>query len=152
MSLGVFVQLNEDSMFAHLHLLGYVIQENGCWDWVGSTSRGYGYMAVGGKLKLVTRHLYERDKGPIPKGLCLDHLCKRPICVNPDHLQPVTWRENLMRGDTWTSRNAAKTHCDHGHEYTPENTYRDRTGWRRCRECTRQKNKAAYHIRKRRAQ
>lgn len=150
MSLGVFVQLNEGSMFSHLHLLGYVVQENGCWDWVGSTSRGYGYMNVDGKLKLVTRHLYEQHKGPIPKGLCLDHLCRRPICVNPDHLEPVTWRENLMRGDTHTARNSAKTHCDHGHEFTEANTYRGPDGWRRCRECTRLKN-AAYHARKRRS-
>jgi hypothetical protein len=66
--------------------------------------------------------------------MTIDHLCRNTSCVRPDHLEVVTREENALRG----SRNAAKTHCDRGHEFTPENTYvppsRDH---RACRECRR---------------
>lgn len=136
--MGVFVQTNTDSLHAKSKPVGYVIQENGCWEWIGSLSRGYGYIHIGGeKLASAHRVIYERHKGAIPEGLDLDHLCRNRACVNPDHLEPVTRRENLMRGETHTARNFAKTECVHGHPYTPENTYRDPTGCRRCRECAR---------------
>jgi hypothetical protein len=68
--------------------------------------------------------------GPIPEGLTIDHLCKNPGCVRPDHLEAVTMRENIRRG-SWASR----THCINGHEYTEENTYRMPSGYRDCRRC-----------------
>jgi hypothetical protein len=81
--------------------------------------------------------------GPIPKGLQLDHLCRQPACCNPDHLEPVTARENLVRGETVTAREVATTHCPRGHEYTNENTYRrpDNPNKRDCKECRRQRNR-----------
>lgn len=52
-------------------------------------------------------------------------------------LEPVTQRENLLRGETITARNAAKTHCPRGHAYTAENTYVRPRGSRECRTCNR---------------
>lgn len=114
-----------------------------CWDWTGrvdhhgygihATSKVYGKAVYGGAHRFV----YECLVGPIPQGLVLDHLCKRPICVFPEHLEPVTQRTNLLRGDTVTSRKDAQTHCIRGHEFTPKNTYIKTNGCRSCRECHR---------------
>lgn len=109
--------------------------------WVGGkTKRGYGQFQINKKRVLAHRWLYERWVGPIPEGLELDHLCRRPACVNPDHLEAVTHQENVARGLAGTNSannaNRAKTHCPRDHEYTEENTrwYRD---MRYCRECKR---------------
>ncbi|WP_414654556.1 HNH endonuclease signature motif containing protein [Intrasporangium sp.] len=71
--------------------------------------------------------------GPIPEGLVLDHLCRNRACCNPAHLEPVTIRENILRGEP-----ANRTHCPHGHAYTPENTRID-NNMRSCRTCIRER-------------
>lgn len=115
-------------------------QENGCWIWTAAlNNHGYGTtVGVDKRHAYAHRLSYELHVGPIPDGMSLDHLCRTPACVNPDHLEPVTQRENVLRGRGPFARNAAKTHCIRGHAYTPENTYyrRDRIG-RMCRECNR---------------
>jgi hypothetical protein len=97
------------------------------------------------------RVAYEFAVGPIPPGMDLDHVkargCTHKNCVNPAHLEPVTRRENLLRADTVAARNAAKTHCIHGHPFTPENTYTT-GGRRRCKTCHRA-TMAAYNARAR---
>lgn len=105
----------------------------GCWLWRGYTWKGYGRSNGVGAHRVA----YEELVGPIPSGLELDHLCREPLCVRPDHLEPVTRAENMRR------RSAAMTHCANGHEFTPENTY-DLTrmnkpggGRRSCRACNR---------------
>ena len=73
----------------------------GCWTWIaGRTSRGYGSFGQGGPKRRVYAHryAYELLVGPIPDGLVIDHLCRNPSCVNPDHLEPVTHQENCRRG------------------------------------------------------
>jgi len=113
-------------------------QDQGCWIWTGTrTLHGYGSFCDNGPKVLVHRWSYEQHVGPIPDGLVIDHLCRNPPCVNPDHLEPVTQRENLMRSPIVLSAiNARKTHCVRGHEFTPENTYiQPATGKRRCRTC-----------------
>lgn len=110
------------------------INKNGCWIWTaGRCSGGYG------KFLNTTAHrfAYQKFVGAIPDGLCLDHICRNRACCNPAHLEPVTQKENTLRGDTFQARNAAKTHCPHGHEYTTENTYRYPNGRRRCKTCRR---------------
>lgn len=69
----------------------------------------------------------------------LDHLCRNRGCINPDHLEPVTCRENLLRGQTFQARNAAKTHCPHGHGYDEGNTRFNKDGSRACRSCERKR-------------
>lgn len=107
-----------------------------CWLWRGGLRYdGYAQISVSpGKIRRVHRVAYELLRGPIPAGLVLDHLCRVPACWNPDHLEPVTDRVNLLRGTGWSARNASRTHCPTGHEYTEQNTYVWR-GRRRCRPC-----------------
>ena len=89
------------------------------------------------KIDFAHRVVYEILVGPIPVGLELDHLCRNRACVNPDHLEPVTTRTNLLRGySPWACR-ARQTHCKRGHEFTPENTYGTGDGRRYCRTCRR---------------
>jgi hypothetical protein len=117
-----------------------VDEETGCWNWVGAkTSQGYGNFAIKKKNFVAHRVSYELCKGEIPDGLNLDHLCRNRGCVNPDHLEPVTQRENLLRGETIPSKHAEKTHCPAGHEYSEENT-RYYRGSRSCKTCQKIKN------------
>lgn len=120
-------------------------EDTGCWEWQGAkNARGYGRIAMpsgkmGGYRDSTHRVSYEEYVGPIPDGMVLDHLCRNPSCCNPEHLEAVTQKVNLRRGDTFQAANLLKTHCPHGHEYTPENTRRVARG-RRCRACERRRS------------
>lgn len=118
-----------------------------CIKWTGALDRD-GYGRVGRDCDLAHRVAYEREFGPIPEGLEIDHLCRVRSCVNPEHLEPVTHAENMRR------LSEAITHCRHGHEYTPENSYpippRARGGRRDCRECIRRRARE-YRARRRQA-
>lgn len=110
----------------------------GCWLWTGHINQdGYGRICRGGESKSAHRTSYEVFRGPIPDGLVLDHLCRVRHCVNPDHLEPVSIAENIRRGEGVAVQHAAKTHCVHGHEFTPENTLTHHSGSRGCRACAR---------------
>jgi hypothetical protein len=122
-----------------------------CWLWTGSVMpRGYGKVTIAKRRLLAHRIAYEAFVGPIPEGLTLDHLCRVRRCVNPGHLEPVTVRENTLRSPVAPAAiNARKTHCVHGHEFSPENTrvqFRrsDQGEHRICRACAR----ARYHERR----
>ena len=118
-------------------LLKYSIPEpnTGCVLWFGATDRnGYGGVYYLQKMRIVRRVAYELAKGAIPEGLEIDHKCRVRCCINPDHLEPVTPRENLRRSDSPSSLHAKKTHCRRGHEYSVENT-RIYRGQRCCRQC-----------------
>ncbi|KAB2977369.1 HNH endonuclease [Streptomyces sp. SS1-1] len=93
-------------------------------------------MKLGGRYQMAHRVAYQEIVGPIPEGLQLDHLCRVRHCVNPAHLEPVTSRENTLRGENLVAINAAKTHCKRGHLFDAANTYRWRNS-RICRECRR---------------
>jgi hypothetical protein len=95
-----------------------------CWIWLGSKNHdGYGRFNLD-RCKRPLAHVfaYEDVFGPVPEGLELDHLCRVHQCCNPHHVEPVTRRENLLRGNTVTAENAAKTHCPRGHPYDLVNT------------------------------
>lgn len=112
---------------------------NGCWDWKRETHLGYGREYYMGRRWRAHRLSYETFVGPIPDGLVLDHLCRNRGCINPDHLEPVTGRENTLRGEGSSAVLAKRTHCNYGHEYTVENTRVTRKG-RACRQCGRERN------------
>ncbi len=111
-----------------------------CWEWDGRKQKktGHGrYQVSREKSVAAHRHSYETLVGPIPDGLTLDHLCRNPPCVNPDHLDPVTNAVNVLRGFGITAMQKRQTHCKHNHEFTAENTYTTKRGIRQCRECHR---------------
>lgn len=113
-----------------------VRREGSCLIWIGAkTPLGYGrFRDANGKTVqphlFFWRHIY----GPVPGGLELDHLCRNPSCCWPDHLEPVTHRENLRRSTSW-SVNTNKTHCPRGHAYNATNTLIGKSGSRFCRMC-----------------
>ncbi len=117
-----------------------VLQPNGCWTLgeVGLDHYTRLYLedgrSVGGH-----RYAYEWLVGPIPEGLHLDHLCRNPGCVHPDHVEPVTPRENYLRGVSIVAQNARKTHCPKGHPLSGDNLYiHQKRGLRDCKECRRE--------------
>ncbi len=115
-----------------------------CWLWTGHLqSGGYGQMRLDGYLTLVHRIAYQAMVGPVPAGLQLDHLCRVRRCVNPDHLEPVTNRENVLRGAGITAQNAKKTHCKRGHAFDLDNTRWSPGGGRACGACQRMKAAAS---------
>jgi len=106
-----------------------------CWPWLGQINT-HGYGCFGGSTTRAHRFAYELLIGAIPVGLTIDHLCRNRNCVNPWHMEPVTNRENVLRGAGRTAVNAKRTHCPKGHPYLGDNLWFDR-GSRRCRECNR---------------
>ena len=126
-----------------------------CWLWTaGCVAGGYGsFSPARGKTVTAHRFLYEQSVGPVPVGLELDHLCRRPGCVRPSHLEPVPGRVNILRGTSFSAVNARKTACKNGHQFTPENTALRPEGGRKCRTCKRVVDRESQrrHRRRRRA-
>ncbi len=122
-----------------VRLLRFVeVSPTGCWIWQGYLdSQGYGRFQMDGTSWPAHRASYTLHKGPIPDGLTLDHLCRVRACVDPDHLEPVTLRENQLRSPLLFGN---KTHCVHGHPLSGKNLYR-RGNRRHCRTCGRRGTK-----------
>jgi len=115
-----------------------------CWLWTaGKSAAGYGAFWPQWRTHVPAhRWAYEALVGPIPDELEVDHLCRVPSCVNPSHLEPVTHRENILRGLTWGAANAAKSHCINGHPLNGDNLIPTRENERRCRQCDRDRQRA----------
>lgn len=137
------------------------INTDDCWLWAGKVDRyGYGGLQIwiDGKDRYYIAHriVYQTLVGPIPEGLDLDHLCKVKLCVNPEHLEPVTKRVNTQRrfgvtlqyGADWPMK------CARGHELTPDNVYivlknkNTGTTGKTCKTCISELGKKRYRIRK----
>lgn len=132
-----------------------IVLPNGCWQWTGSLDDcGYGFFRMDrGVMWRAHRASYVLRNGPILKGAELDHSCHDPklcklgnkcphrACVNPEHMVVSTHANNCSRERANNGMEAAhaaqraRTHCKHGHEFTPENTYKTKSG-RSCRLCT----------------
>ena len=109
-----------------------------CWLWtLALNSDGYGSVSIQGVQIRAHRLSYLLVRGPVPDGMQLDHLCRVRHCLNPDHLEPVTAKTNLLRGINPWAINKRRTHCVHGHKFTPENTRLRPDGRRQCRACDR---------------
>lgn len=122
------------------NFLNKIRLSNGCWDWVASLSvKGYGLFKLNGKTVKAHRVSYELFKGEIPKGLQIDHLCRNRKCVNPSHLEAVTARINVLRGETITAKAFRTTKCPLGHPYSMYNTWFDNRGHRNCKICKTEK-------------
>lgn len=118
-----------------------------CWLWTGPLNHdGYGLALhpLLRKKRGAHRVVYELLRGSIPAGLEIDHLCRVRACVNPDHMEVVTHRENTLRGKTLVAAFAARTHCNRGHALSGSNLCNSSEPRRRCLECARENNRAAY--------
>lgn len=117
----------------------------GCWLWgLSLTAEGYGRYRVRGDT-YAHRLAWTALRGPIPDGLYIDHLCRNRACCNPEHLEPVTARENVLR----SPHHRWKTHCLRGHAFMEENTlwrFDKRSGQmqRKCRECDRMRKRVSW--------
>jgi len=123
---------------------------SGCWLWVGTSagvgerrdqilSGSYGMAYVSRQRPKVFAHrlAWELFRGPIPEGFTVDHLCRVRRCVNPAHLEPVSLRDNILRGTAVSAIAARKTHCPRGHPYD----FRYWNGGRGCSRCRREQNR-----------
>lgn len=132
------------------------VAASACLLWAKPYGNGYGYLCLRGQRVLAHRVSFQLANGPIPDGKVIDHLCGNTRCVHPDHLDAVDQRENVHRGyarSVSVARRNDKTHCKHGHEFTPENTYTRPDGKRSCRQCQRDREatKRAQRPKKQRA-
>jgi hypothetical protein len=117
--------------------------ENGCWRWIAQIDEdGYGRFywddRIGGYAH---QFAYQHFVGPLDPTLTVDHKCRHRWCVNPKHLRQIPNLDNVMTGVGVGAVNARKTHCSHGHPFTPENTYRDKRGYRGCKICRARRSK-----------
>ena len=141
--IGAVIQVHENRRYAGVKrqnaLAAYIVQENGCWEWLGTVSPpGYGHVRIEGKSVCAHRFVYEQRFGRIPEGLTLDHLCRNRLCVRPEHLEPVTLRENILRGNSIVAQLARQTHCKRGHPLSgPEADVYVHHRERECRKCRR---------------
>lgn len=108
-----------------------VIKTENCWYWTGKITNGYGYFRPDWHGMVGAHRWLYSQSHQIPPGTELDHLCNNPSCVRPDHLEPVTHQENMVRGVArGGARGHVKEYCVRGH---PMSTNRNRHG--NCRAC-----------------
>ncbi len=118
-----------------------VTASGACWQWEGPVNRaGYGQFYERPRTVPAHRWSWGHLVGGIPDDLVLDHLCRNHSCVDPDHLEPVTHAENVLRGYGISALNARKTHCKRGHLLAGDNLYPRADGGRECVTCTRERN------------
>ena len=115
-----------------------------CWIWLGGKSHGYGCIGINGSTFRLHRVSRIALVGDLTPGDEIDHLCRQTLCWNPDHLEPVSRSENMVRlnracpdlGARTTKHLRDMTHCRRGHPLSGDNLYTDpKNGFRQCRAC-----------------
>lgn len=114
-------------------ILRNIKEVNGCWEWQKSLTVHGGYAQLMLSLEPKKPQLFTGQRaswlvfrGDLQPGLHVDHLCRNRKCVNPDHLEPVTIAENVLRGAVareGISANTPLKYCRHGHSMTGDNLY-----------------------------
>lgn len=117
----------------------FSFKETGCWEWNACRNNtGYGQFYNGDHHVLAHRWSYEYHVKPIPEDKIIDHLCRNPACVNPQHLECVSMKTNTERGylyHVFAAKAAIKTHCKRGHPLSGDNLRIDSRGDRCCVTC-----------------
>lgn len=131
----------------------FVHPVSGCWLWTASLSRtGYGQISEGPPTyRTLKSHrvAYEHFVGLIPFDLVVDHMCNQPRCVNPEHLQLLTRRQNIMRSNHPLIVAQWLNQCPRGHDLSdPDNVYLRPKGGRMCQVCVRMRSKRYYEAEK----
>ena len=116
-----------------------------CWLWKGSSNGIYGKLTINGKSISAHRLSYEIHFGEIPDGegyhgTCVLHKCDTPLCANPNHLFLGSNLDNVQdMCKKGRHKESVKTHCPQGHEYTKDNLYLSKEGYRHCKICVRKR-------------
>ena len=114
---------------------------NGCHQWQGPLDKdGYGYFFLRRKSRRAHRVAWYMQRGGIPEGMVINHICRNRWCVNPQHMQLLTPRENnLQDSNSIPAINARKTHCKNGQEFDKVQTVKSGKSYRVCSICERDK-------------
>lgn len=133
--------------------LSNIDADGDCWLWQGAIGvGGYGYFAhqQPGRGRINSRahrYIYELLVRRLTEDEQIDHLCRVRHCVNPDHLEPVSAKENIARSYGVARQLRERRFCSEGHEFNAENTAKDGRG-RRCRPCRNQNQRLRRNARK----
>jgi hypothetical protein len=141
------------------------VDNDGCHLWTGCLDKnGYGFFNMGRPKRLRRAHRisYLLFVGPVPAGYDVEHRChtddetcdgtdcKRRRCVNPEHLEALTHSDNVLRGRSFSAREAQQTHCLRNHPLSGpgSDVYLMPRGGRQCRYCKRMsfEEKAAFDL------
>lgn len=132
-------------------LLSKVRVEGYHWIWTGAKNdRGYGQISIreSGRPTILYAHRvsYGLFVGEIPAGRELDHLpfCRIRACICPWHVEPVTHKENVLRGNSPAAKHARKTHCVNGHELSGLNLWINSRNSRVCLTCKRSRERQSH--------
>ncbi len=109
-----------------------------CHFWLGAKTHGYGTFKISSEKSVKAyRFAYELVHGPIPNELDLHHLCQNPPCVNPAHLEPLTRKVHIHKGESFAAKEARQTHCLRGHPLSGANLgiFKRKKQGRFCKTC-----------------
>ena len=122
----------------------------GCWNWTGALDPHYGLVSYHYRHEKAHRFMYAWLVEPLPRGeagrgatpLTVDHLCRNRACCNPAHLEAVSQRENVLRGESVVAEGARQTVCRRGHPFRP---IPRNPAHRYCPTCDSERKKARMH-------